>query len=254
MKYRTIFLSDIHLGSKLCNSKSLLEFLKNNDSEYLILIGDIIDFWSLKRNSYWPQEHNTIIQKILKKSRHGTKVIFIPGNHDEALREYLGFSFGDITIYEEFIHTLKNRQTILCLHGDKFDIVTQYHKWLAFIGDVGYNILVDLNKLQNNLRTLFNLKQWSLSSYIKHNVKEVVSFIGDYEENVLNEAKKINVTGIFCGHIHHPELEIKEGIIYGNTGDFCETCSGIIETLEGNLEMFHWTNNEYVKMKEIICN
>ena len=246
--YRTIWLSDIHLGTKGCNYSALLAFLKNTESEYLFLVGDIIDFWSLKRSSYWPTDANTVVQKILKKARHGTKVIFIPGNHDEALREYVGLTFGGIELHEDYTHTLATGQKIFCLHGDLFDVITRYHKWLAVVGDVGYEALLWLNRIQNIIRQKCGFNQWSLSAFIKYKVKEAVSFIGDYEETVIKEAKKFEVDGILCGHIHHPELYVKDEIIYANTGDWVETCSGIVEHDNGQLEMFKWIDGQFTSI------
>jgi len=237
--YRTIWLSDIHLGSRGCNVDQLLDFLKHNESDYLILVGDIIDFWALKRHVFWPATLNIVIQKVLKKSRRGTKVIFIPGNHDEVLREYTGLSFGDIELHENYIHALADGRTIYCVHGDIFDVVTRYHKWLAVIGDVGYESLLWLNRIQNKIRSWFGFGHWSLSAFVKYRVKEAVNFISDYEDNVIKEAKHLNVDGVLCGHIHH--AEIREGeITYLNTGDWVESCTAIVEHHDGKLELIRW--------------
>lgn len=238
--YRTIWLSDIHLGSRGCNADQLLDFLKHNESDNLILVGDIIDFWALKRHVFWPSTLNTVVQKVLKKSRHGTRVIFIPGNHDEALRDYTGLSFGEIEIHENYIHTLADGRTIFCVHGDIFDVVTRYHKWLAVIGDVGYESLLWLNRIQNKVRMFLGFGHWSLSAYVKYRVKEAVSFISDYEENVIKEAKHLNVDGVLCGHIHHAEIREIEDMIYLNTGDWVESCTAIVEHHDGKLELIRW--------------
>lgn len=242
MKYRTIWISDIHLGSKGCQSELLLNFLKNNDSEYLILVGDIIDLWALSRKSYWPASHNTIIQKILKKARHGTKVIYIPGNHDDPIREYANMTFGGIEIHTDYIHTLSTGKTIFCLHGDVYDIITQYSKWLSMVGDIGYTYLLWLNRVQNKIRRIFGKDHWSFSSFIKHKVKEAVNFIGNYEKTVANEAEKLQVDGILCGHIHHPEIKQIGNTIYYNTGDWVESCTALVEHENGNIELIKWTN------------
>lgn len=250
-KYRTIWLSDVHLGTRGCQAEKLLEFLKQTDSEYLFLVGDIIDFWAMKRFLYWPSSHNTIIQKILRKARHGTKVIFIPGNHDEALREYVGMSFGDIELHEDYIHTLKNNEKIFCLHGDVFDVITRYHRWLAIVGDVGYECLLFLNRIQNKIRDWFSIGHWSLSAYIKQHVKEAVSFISDYEQNVVHEAKILNVNHVLTGHIHHAEISQIDGIMYYNCGDWVESCTAITETEEGNIVLLSFLNNEIVQLKGV---
>ena len=240
--YRTIWLSDIHLGTKDCQAELLLNFLKSCDSDYLILVGDIIDFWALKRVAFWPTTHNTIIQKALKKARQGTKIIFIPGNHDESLREYTGNTFGGIELHEDYIHTLANGNTIFCIHGDIYDVITRYHKWLAILGDVGYTILLNINRIQNNIRTRFGYNQWSLSAYIKSKVKDVVSFISEYEDSVVHEAKQLGVTGVLCGHIHHAEIKQLGDVLYLNTGDNVESCTAIVEEDEGDLVLLCYSN------------
>lgn len=243
MSYRTIWISDIHLGTKDCQAEALLEFLKKTESEYLILVGDIIDFWALKRKSYWPTSHNTVVQKVLKKARHGTKVIFIPGNHDESLREYEGFVFGDIEIHNSYLHTLSDGRQIYCIHGDEFDIVTRYHKWLAVLGDVGYTFLLWLNRITSRIRSKLKMNSWSLSAFIKHKVKQAVSFISNFEDNVVNEALKLNVDGVLCGHIHHATIEQHDKILYLNTGDWVESCTAIVEHADGKLELIRWNKN-----------
>lgn len=251
IKYRTVWLSDIHLGTKGCQSEKLLSFLKSMECEYLILVGDIIDFWSLKRSTYWNQDHNTIIQKILRKSRHGTNVIFIPGNHDESLREYYDVEFGNIIIKEDYIHQLINNKNVYCVHGDIFDIVTRYHSWIAKLGDIGYNFLLWVNRHLNKVRAFFDLGYWSLSLYIKHKVKEAVSFISDYEDNVIKMASDKHVDGVICGHIHSPELEISNNFLYGNCGDWVENCTGIVEHTDGTLELFRWDNNTFISLGKL---
>ncbi len=238
--YRTIWLSDIHLGSRGCNTEQLLDFLKHNESDNLILVGDIIDFWALKRHIFWSPSMNTIIQKVLKKARRGTEVIYICGNHDENLRDYVGLSFGEVTIHDDYIHTLANGKKIYCVHGDIFDVVTRYHKWLAVIGDIGYESLLWLNRIQNKLRAVLGFGHWSLSAFIKYRVKEAVSFISDYEENVIKEAKHLNVDGVLCGHIHHAEIREDGEIVYLNTGDWVESCTAIVEHHDGKLELIRW--------------
>lgn len=242
--YRTIWLSDIHLGSKGCQAESLLDFLKHTESEYLILVGDIIDFWSLRRFPYWPVAHNTVVQKVLKKARSGTKVIFIPGNHDEALRDYLDYTFGDIVMKEQYVHELADGKKVLCVHGDIFDVVTRYHKWLAIVGDVGYSFLLWLNRHFNDLRKRFGMGFWSLSSYIKYRVKQAVNFIGDFEESVVEYARENNTEMILCGHIHHAEIKKYGDITYLNTGDWVESCTAIVEHQNGTLELIRWNNGK----------
>jgi len=247
MKYRTIWISDVHLGTRGCQSDKLLSFLRENDADTIILIGDIIDFWSLKRQSYWPTEHNTVIQKLLKKARTGTKVVYIPGNHDEVLRNYVGFNlnFGNVELHEEYVHTLFDGREILCIHGDEFDIVTRYHKWLAVIGDIGYTLMLWLNRNYNKMKGAFGIRgHWSLASYLKHAVKEAVSFISSFEENVAKEVKNRGYDAVICGHIHHAEIKIIDGIQYLNDGDWVESCTSIVEHTDGKLEIIRWLEHE----------
>lgn len=238
--YRTIWISDLHLGSKGCNAEHLLNFLKHTDSDYLFLVGDIIDCWALSRNIYWPTTHNTIIQKILKKARHGTKVIFIPGNHDENIRQYVGLSFGDIEIHENYTHTLLDGTRIFCVHGDLYDVVTRCHRWLAIVGDVGYEFLLWANRIQNRIRSTLGLGHWSLSAFIKNKVKEAVNFISDYQSTVVKEAVSLGVDGVLCGHIHHAKIEAMGDITYYNTGDWVESCTSIVEKTDGTIELINW--------------
>ena len=239
-KYRTIWLSDIHLGSKGCQAEQLLQFLKTHDSEYLILVGDIIDFWALKRQSFWPESHNTVVQKILKKARHGTKVIFIPGNHDEVLREYTGLTFGGIEVCDSYMHELTDGRKIFCIHGDQYDVITRYHKWIAVLGDIGYTSLLWVNRIHNKFRNMVGLDYWSLSSYIKYKVKEAVNFIGDYENTIAKHAKEMNVYGILCGHIHHAEIKMIDNVLYMNTGDWVESCTALVEDNDGYISLINW--------------
>ncbi len=242
MRYRTIWLSDIHLGTRGCQTEQLLDFLKSNESEYLFLVGDIIDFWSLKRVPYWPRSHNTIVQKILRKARNGTSVIFIPGNHDEILRNYLNHSFGDIRLFEEYTHVLANGMKVHCLHGDIFDIITKYHKWVAVLGDVAYDFLLWLNRNFNWFRKKLGMGYWSISAAIKLAVKQAVSYISDFENSVIEYAEINNVEAILCGHIHHAEIRQSGKVLYINTGDWVESCTAIVEHFDGRLELIRWTD------------
>lgn len=250
--YRTIWLSDIHLGSKGCQAENLLYFLKHTESDYLILVGDIIDFWAMSRKLYWPTSHNTIIQKILKKARHGTKVIFVHGNHDNVLHDYIGLKFGDVEIQKEYLHTLSNGETFWCIHGDDFDLITRYHSWVALLGDVGYEWLLKLNRYFNVIRKLLDLPYWSLSAFIKHRVKDAVNFISDYEQSIITEAIKRKVSGVVCGHIHKAELTKMNDVWYVNTGDNVESCTAITETQSGDLQLLCYLEQDIKILKE--CN
>src|SRR5882757_9147664 len=217
-RHRTIFLSDIHLGTRGCQAELLLDFLKRNESEHLYLVGDIVDGWRLKRWWYWPQAHNDVVQKILRKARKGTNVIYIPGNHDEAARQYCQLTFGDVRVEEEAIHVQPDGKKLLIIHGDQFDGIVRYAKWLAILGDWAYNTALRINTAFNWARRKLGLSYWSLSAYLKHKVKNAVQFVANYERAVANEARRRGVDGVVCGHIHHAEIRDIDGILYCNDG------------------------------------
>ena len=238
---RSLFLSDIHLGTRGCQADRLLSFLKHYESEHLFLVGDIIDFWAMNRGIYWSAAQNTVVQKILKRARHGINVLLVPGNHDEALREYVESSFGDIRIVGEYIHTMADGKRYLLIHGDEFDQVTRYHKWVALLGDVSYNILVRLNSWLSWLRRTLNIPgYWSLAGYAKRKVKSAVSFIFDFEESVLRHVKDRGLDGVICGHIHSAAIKQVDGMTYVNCGDWVDSCTAIIEHFDGRLELVNW--------------
>lgn len=240
---RSIFLSDIHLGTRACQADRLLEFLREHDSDYLFLLGDIIDFWAMKRGIYWSTRQNTVIQKVLKRARHGTIVMLIPGNHDEALREYINTSFGHIQIAPDFIHTAADGKRYLLTHGDEFDEVTKYHRWIAVLGDNAYSLVVRLNAVLSWLRRRLGISgYWSLSGYAKRKVKTAVSFIFDFEATVARFAKERGVDGVICGHIHAAALKEIDGIRYINCGDWVDSCTAILEHRDGHMELVEWGN------------
>ena len=238
--YRTIWLSDIHLGTYGCKADILLDFLKNNESEKLYLVGDIIDGWQLKRKWYWPQSHSDVVQKILRKARKGTKVIFVPGNHDEFARSFISHHVGGIEIVEEDIHITADDKTLWITHGDLYDGFVQYTKWLAHLGDAAYTFLLKVNNRFNSLRARLGLPYWSLSGYVKMQVKSAASFISDYETGLAKETKKRACDGVVCGHIHHAELKYIDGILYCNDGDWVESCTALVEHFDGRLEIIQW--------------
>ena len=240
LRFRTIWISDTHLGTTGCQAGHLLDFLKHTDSRYLYLVGDIIDGWALKRRWYWHQLHNDIVQKILRKARKGTHVTFIAGNHDEAARQFLGLGFGGITIADEVIHTTARGKRFLVIHGDQFDGVVQCAKWLAYVGDYLYELTLKLNRVFNWVRRKIGLPYWSLSQYLKHKVKNAVSYISAFEEAVAREARSRGVDGVVCGHIHRPEIREIEGILYCNDGDWVESLSALVETYDGELKLITW--------------
>ncbi len=240
-RVRSIFLSDIHLGTRACQAGRLLSFLRQYDSEQLYLVGDIIDFWAMSRGIHWSRQQNTFVQKILKRARHGTQVIFVPGNHDEALREYVGTSFGDIQLVQEHVHVTADGKRYAVLHGDEFDQVTRHHRWVAILGDVSYNLLVRLNTwLSLARRTLGISGYWSLAGYAKRKVKGAVSFIYDFEDSVMRAVRDRGLDGVICGHIHSAELRDIEGLTYMNCGDWVDSCTAIVEHHDGRMELINW--------------
>lgn len=239
---RSIFLSDIHLGTKACQANHLLEFLKEYSSENIFLLGDIVDLWSMKRGGvYWSPAQNTFVQKMLRRARHGENVIFIPGNHDEAMREYVGSEFGDIKVEHEHIHTAADGRRYLLLHGDEFDQVTLHHKWVAILGDKAYEVLVNLNIYLSWLRRTLKLRgYWSLAGYAKRKVKTAVNFIFDFEDSVMRHVRDRGMDGAICGHIHWPMIKEVDDLIYINCGDWVDSCTAIVEHLDGKMELIYW--------------
>lgn len=244
MKVRSIFLSDIHLGTRGCQAERLLDFLREFESDHLFLIGDIIDFWSMGRSIQWSATQNTVVQKILRRARHGEKVVFIPGNHDEAMREYSGTLFGDILIAFEWLHVTADGKRLLLTHGDQFDQVTRHHRWLAILGDVGYDLLVRLNGwLSWWRRTLRINGYWSLAGYAKRKVKSAVTFIFDFEDSVIRSVRDRGLNGVVCGHIHSAAIREVGELLYVNCGDWVDSCTAIVEHLDGRLELIEWRNS-----------
>ncbi len=238
MKVRSIFLSDIHLGTRGCQAERLIEFLREHESQYLYLIGDIIDFWAMKRSIQWTPAQNTVVQKILRRARHGEHVMLIPGNHDEALREYDGVSFGQILVRNEHIHVTADGRRFLLVHGDEFDQVTRYHRWLAILGDVGYNALVRGNALLARLRRMLRRPgYWSLAAFAKTRVKRAVSFIFDFEDSVIHAVRALGLDGVICGHIHCATITTRGALTYANCGDWVDSCTAIVEHFDGRLEL-----------------
>ncbi len=238
---RTLFLSDIHLGTRACQAERLLDFLREHPAETLYLIGDIVDFWAMKRGTHWNAAQNTVVQKVLRRARHGERVVLIPGNHDEALRDYAGSAFGDIRIAEEAVHTTADGRRLLLMHGDAFDGVTRHHRWVARLGDVAYNLLVRANRGISWLRRKLGLAgYWSLAGYAKRRVKRALEFIFDFEENAVRHAAARGLDGIVCGHIHCATIKDIDGIAYLNCGDWVDSCTAIVEHADGRLELVAW--------------
>ncbi|MCW2338958.1 UDP-2,3-diacylglucosamine pyrophosphatase LpxH [Sphingobium sp. B2D3A] len=238
--YRTIWISDIHLGTKGCNAEMLVDFLDNVDSDTLYLVGDIVDGWQLKKRVYWPTAHNDVVWRVMKRARRGTRVIYIPGNHDEIFRQFTGMSFGGVEIRRKMIHTTVEGRKLLVLHGDEFDAVMLAHRWLAFVGDAAYTALMALNRRVNQVRRWLGLPYWSLSKIAKHKVKNAVAFITRFEEIVAHEAGRRRVDGVVCGHIHTAEIRQFGEITYYNDGDWVEGCTALVEHHDGRMEILHW--------------
>ena len=247
-RYRAIWISDIHLGTRGCQAEYLLDFLKHTDSEYLYLVGDILDIWRMKRSWGWRQAHNDVVQMLLRKARKGTKVIFIPGNHDDLFREYLNSDFGQIEIRPEHIHVTKDGRRFLVIHGDEFDVVVTYAKWLAVLGDWSYATLLSLNVAFNEIRRRFGYPYWSLSAYLKQKAKRAVEFIGAFEDALADEARKRGVDGVVCGHIHQAEMRMIGDILYCNDGDWVESCTALVEHMDGQMEILHWAEIRQLSM------
>jgi UDP-2,3-diacylglucosamine pyrophosphatase LpxH len=238
--YRSIFISDTHLCSRDCRSDYLLSFLKHHKAEYLYLVGDIIDVWQLRRRWYWPQAINNVFQKILSRAKKGTTVTYIPGNHDECLRPFVGNTFGDVRLINEAIHTTADGKRLLVLHGDVFDAAVQHNRWLALVGDHAYTWLIRANGIFNFFRRRLNLPYWSLSGYVKGKVKNAISYISKFEDVVIGYARKESVDGVICGHIHQPKIREIDGFTYYNTGDWIENCTALVEHDDGRFELIHW--------------
>jgi UDP-2,3-diacylglucosamine pyrophosphatase LpxH len=237
---RTVFISDIHLGTRGCQAELLLDFIRTIECDTLYLVGDIIDGWMLKRGWRWPQAHSDVVQKILRLARKGVTVIYVPGNHDDRVRDFCGVHFGGVLVARDFIHEAADGKRYLVTHGDEFDGIVQKAKWLAYLGDYSYRALLTLNTQWNTLRRRLGLGYWSLSAFVKLKVKNAVTFIDDFENALADEAKRRGVDGVICGHIHHAEMREINGVLYVNDGDWVESCTAVVEHHDGELEVVEW--------------
>ena len=249
--YRAIFLSDVHLGARGCQADLLLDFLRHHSADTIYLVGDIIDGWRLRASWYWPQAHNDVIQKLLRKTRKGARVIYVPGNHDEFLRQYYGTHFGGIEVAERFIHQAADGRRYLVIHGDLFDLVVTRARWIAHLGDVAYTFAIGLNRIFNNLRRRFGFGYWSLSQWAKQKVKNAVNYIGEYEKTLVTEARRHGADGVICGHIHHAVIRQDLGITYINCGDWVESCTAIAEHQDGHFEIITWTTMSSAEVPDV---
>ena len=248
-RYRTIWISDVHLGTRGCNCRLLIDFLDHCDSDTLYLVGDIIDGWRMKKRFFWPERHNAIVRRLMKKAKGRTRVVYVPGNHDEMFRQFSGMNFGGVEIRRSAIHQTADGRRLLVLHGDEFDAVVMGQRWLAFLGDAAYNFLLKLNVAINAVRRRFDLPYWSLSAHAKHKVKDAVAFISRFEETVAHAAEKRRVDGVVCGHIHTAEERRFGDIVYYNDGDWVESCTALVEHHDGRMEILRWA--EEVAQREI---
>lgn len=249
LRYRTIWISDIHLGTRGCNADLLMDFLKHTESQTLYLVGDIVDGWRLRKKWFWAARHNDVVRRILKKAKRGTQVIYIPGNHDEAFRPYVGLNLGGIDIAAEAIHHTADGRRLLVLHGDEFDGVVLYARWLAFLGDAAYVLLLRMNVAVNVIRRRLGLPFWSLSAYLKRRVKNAVDYVCRFEQAIAREARLRGADGVVCGHIHAAEIRTIDGVLYCNDGDWVESCTALVEHADGRLELIHWA--EQVRQRDM---
>ncbi len=240
-RYRTVWISDIHLGTRGCNAVMLVDFLRTIDCETLYLVGDIVDGWRLKKGWFWPDAHNEVVRRILKMAHRGTRVVFVAGNHDEMLREFAGLTFGGVELVLEAVHVTADGRKLLVTHGDSFDQVVLHARWLAFLGDKAYSLLMRLNIVLNAVRRHLHLPYWSLSSYLKRRVKNAVQYVGNYEEAIAHEAISRGLDGIVCGHIHCAEIREIGGVTYYNDGDWVESCTALSEDFQGVMRIIDWT-------------
>jgi len=240
--YRAIWISDVHLGTRGCNCRMLIDFLDHCDSDTLYLVGDIIDGWRMKKRFFWPERHNAIVRRVMKKAKGATRVVYIPGNHDEMFRQFSGSNFGGVEIRRSAVHTTADGRRLLVLHGDEFDAVVMSHRWLALLGDLAYAAMMRLNVVVNAVRRRFDLPYWSISAHAKHKVKDAVAFISRFEQTVAHAAGKRRVDGVVCGHIHTAEIRDFDGIAYYNDGDWVESCTALVEHHDGAMEILRWAD------------
>jgi UDP-2,3-diacylglucosamine pyrophosphatase LpxH len=247
-RYRSIWISDIHLGTRGCKAEYLLDFLKHTESQYLYLVGDILDFWRMRKSWYWVQSHNDVIQKLLRKARKGTHVVFVPGNHDELFRDFVDHRFGGIDVVKDCVHETADGKKLLVIHGDLFDHVVKYARWLALLGDSAYALALTLNQWLNFVRRRLGYPYWSLSGYLKQRVKNAVDYVSRFEEALADEARRRGLDGVVCGHIHKAEIRDLGGILYCNDGDWVESCTALVEHLDGRLAIVHWTEERQLAL------
>ncbi len=246
LKFRSVFISDVHLGYRSCRVEFLHDFLKQLDTEYLYLVGDIVDLWSMKRNFYWPQEHNNVLRLILSKAKQGTKVIYIPGNHDEMFRDFVGHDFGNLQVRRNAVHTTAEGRKLLVLHGDEFDGAIKCAAWLGLVGHHAYELILSLNRRVNWLRGKLGFPYWSLAAYLKSKAQTAVKYIDRFEYSAVDAARRRGLDGVLCGHIHRPKMAEVDGLHYMNCGDWVESCTTLVEDHAGQFTLMHWSDRQSI--------
>lgn len=250
LHFRAIWISDVHLGTRACKAEYLLDFLQHTESQYLYLIGDMIDFWNLRNGWYWPALHQRVLQAVMEKAARGTEVIFVPGNHDEVFRDHIGRVFGGVRVAADVIHETVDGRRLLVMHGDEFDAIVKHSKWLAMFGSWIYDVLLYANRSINLFRRRLGFPYWSLAAYLKHKVKNAVNYISNFEQALVHEARKRNVDGVVCGHIHRATIEEYDGVLYCNDGDWVESCTALVEHRDGSLALVHWADESVYLLEE----
>lgn len=247
-KYRTLWISDVHLGTPGCKAEHLVDFLKHAECETLYLVGDIVDGWKLRNSWFWPQEHTNVVRKILTKSKRGAKVYYVTGNHDEFLRKFVGFglAIGNIRIVNEHVHTTADGRRLLVTHGDAFDVITRYHRWIALVGDSAYDLTMQANHWLNQARRLLGMRYWSLSAFAKKSVKNAVNIVSEFEQSVAHECRRRGLDGVVCGHIHQAEIRDIGGVQYLNSGDWVESCTALGEDFNGRIQVINWVQIDHL--------
>ncbi len=250
LHFRSIWISDAHLGTRSCKAEYLLDFLRHTESRYLYLIGDMIDFWNLRNGWYWPPLHNQVLQAVMEKAARGTQVVFVPGNHDEVFRDHVGRVFGGVEVAADAVHRTADGRQLLVLHGDEFDSIVRHSKWLAMFGSWIYDFLLYSNRWVNLVRRKLGFPYWSLAAYLKHKVKNAVNYISNFEQALVHEARKRGVDGVVCGHIHKATIEHYDGMLYCNDGDWVESCTALVEQTDGGLALVHWADESVYLLEE----
>ena len=237
---RALFISDVHLGSRACKAEQLLDFLRHHDADTIYLVGDIVDGWQLRSGWHWPQAHNDVIQKLLRKARKGTRLIYVPGNHDEFLRDYFGTHFGGVVVTEQATHVAADGRRYVVMHGDQFDGRIKRARRFAAFGDHVRMLLQAANTVVNVVRHGLSLPRWSLSQWAKYKVKDVLNYVQSFEEALAAEATRRQAEGVICGHVHQASIRDFPAARYINCGDWVESCSAAVEHFDGRLEIVSW--------------